>query len=132
MSEHTIKKPLIAVADMPQDLKQLLNEPAINKSMPITFANKRQLSNVVGRCKRCGCAVDGDNLRGRIANLGNVVAVKALSICHDCKVITPVNYRIYDDMSVMVQNEKGFWERLVFIQGDSWMKKIIDLLLFRY
>lgn len=91
--------------------RELISAPSISDQMPVTFANGAAWQALIGYCKGCGAAIAAPLFRGRISRIVDATAtVRAVGICHPCKLLTRFEYRLHDDLTITGQRE-GQWCR---------------------
>lgn len=79
--------------------RELMEMPSIESQMPINFKIGSMFTEVNGYCAKCEKLVDAGLLRGVIHRpFENVAVVEAVCACLSCRLLTPLNLRLHDDM----------------------------------
>lgn len=104
MSATLNKKPIT------QQHRDLAKAPSIDSQLPIQYQNGNTLSDWGGYCLGCDEPIPSDRLRGNIVmQTPSVATIRAVGICHKCKLLTPFNVRVRDNLSMEWQDDSGQW-----------------------
>lgn len=113
--------------------RALLKAPSIASQLPIIFDNKGQFDSVVANCLSCDQPIAPDQLRGTITRpIPSVAVVDAIGCCKTCNLITPVYYRLHDDMRLSGRARDGSWAQWKMRPvRRSWMVRFLSWLTSR-
>lgn len=97
---------------IPEAFKKYLEYPAIPESLPLAFDSGTILNELTSPCSSCGKNVEDEDFRGEMSLMaGDVVFVKGVAICYECQVVTEVDFRMRNDLSVEFIDDNGNWVR---------------------
>ena len=103
--------------------------PALASGFPLVFSSSARWNEFTGYCARCEKPIEPDNLRGNVTPWGSgyrgvtakVYVVDALGYCPGCKLLTPFQYRLHEDMS-MTGEKDGEWVRWPPPEPSFWAR----------
>ncbi len=85
--------------------------PTVASAFPLLYANGARWSHFTGQCARCASAIAPALTRGSVTHpYPRVYVLDALGYCPLCRLLTPFQYRLHDDMS-MTGKKDGEWRR---------------------
>ena len=83
--------------------------PRIDQNFPIKFKNGCEISGFSGYCNDCNQPVPNEDFRGDIfPQSESMVYLSGIFGCRNCKTLTCVNFRVYDDARMLI-NQGGRW-----------------------
>ena len=89
--------------------RELLAMASLQSQLPVEFKNGNQVTEFKWHCANCSCLLSDRNVRGVVSqDLPQVAILEAVGYCKDCMGVTPINYRIYDDLR-MTGIRNGRW-----------------------
>lgn len=111
--------------------RELLVMPTIISQFPIEFENCAVWEEFDGECSGCGVTLNRAHVTGCVTRpMKGVASIEAVGVCHECRLLTPFDYRLHDDMRMTGRNKDGWatWqaERSVFDRCLSFFKKLLN------
>jgi hypothetical protein len=109
--------------------RELLNMSTIASQMPVAFSNGAAWEEFKGECNICGKELNDAHVLGVVKrSTPHVAVIEAIGVCGVCRVATPFDYRLYDDMRITGLREDG-WK--TWMPKRSILERMLDLLCFR-
>lgn len=91
--------------------RELLAMASFAEQLPLTFENGNQVTHLGTYCLGCDQALSAHEIHGEFRRLlPRVVQVEAVGYCGACNLLTPLLYRL-DDQLVIVVEKDGRWTR---------------------
>lgn len=96
MSQPPLGKRAISERD-----RALFEMSSIESQMPVLFKKGSMYEQIDCFCAECGKVIQADLVRGEIQRpFEHVAVIEAVGVCADCKLLTPFQFRLHDDMRI--------------------------------
>src|SRR5882672_12770638 len=109
-------------------------EPALHTQFPISLPNKARVMGVACICARCGEAVEGENIHGRVFwSLPNVATAEATGFCAPCQTITRLNCRFRpqgEGFRIDWTGRDNRWRSQLMVTPTLWRSLVKRLVAF--
>lgn len=104
-----LKKTNTQILDVGEREQALWARPRMDRNFPIKFKNGYEIAAFSGYCASCNQHVPDEDFRGDVLPQGpKMFLLSGISGCHKCKSLTPIEFRVYDDARLVV-NQGGEW-----------------------
>ena len=92
--------------------RALWNSPTVASQFPVLFDSGSTLLEWSGACAECGEEIPDSDLHGTITKpIGTLVVIEAVGVCRKCRLLTPFQCRVRDDLSIEWRGSNGIWLR---------------------
>ena len=123
--QHSIKTVKVGERDL-----ELFKMNSIQSQFPVKFKEGMTYETLQVCCAECNIEIKDDDFRGSVTPvLENMTQVEARGFCSKCKLITPVNYRLYSD-GRLIGLQNGKWQAYQMKEDVPLWRKILKFLFW--
>lgn len=91
--------------------RELASQLSLSKHLPIIFGNGNRVTCLSTNCLGCEAEIHSASINGELRwLLPHVVQVEAVGYCRHCNLLTPLGYRIDDQLAILTL-QHGRWQR---------------------
>jgi hypothetical protein len=109
-------------------LDEFLALPVVSSSFPLVFRSGARWTHLSGSCGKCDAEIPDESLRGSVSRpIDSVFVIDAVGLCASCNTLTPVLYRLHEDMSMTGPSpQDGLWSRWEPVR--PWWRRFLSAL----